>query len=96
MRNVETSKTPVQTTHNGFQFRQVTQNAWLSGFDIQTNDSPNASDDVYGVFAGGDGTFSVFVEDMVLVTEDGAEILTSTLPRDGRGLGRLVGQPAGN
>jgi Xaa-Pro aminopeptidase len=33
---------------------------------------------------------AVFVEDVVLVTEDGAEILTRTLPRSPRALERLV------
>jgi Xaa-Pro aminopeptidase len=37
---------------------------------------------------------SVFVEDMILVTEDGAEVLTSTLPRDAEALSGMVGAPA--
>jgi Xaa-Pro aminopeptidase len=39
-----------------------------------------------------DSGISVFVEDMVLVTEDGAEILTANLPRTVDGLERLVGR----
>ena len=34
---------------------------------------------------------AVFVEDVVLVTEDGAESLTATLPRTPEALGRMVG-----
>ncbi len=34
---------------------------------------------------------SVFVEDIVLVTEDGAEVLTSGLPRDAASLEKMVG-----
>jgi Xaa-Pro aminopeptidase len=45
-----------------------------------------------------DTGISVFVEDMVLVTGDGAEVLTSSLPRTGEGLAGMVGgtlDPAG-
>lgn len=38
-----------------------------------------------------DAGISVFVEDMILVTEDGAEVLTSSLPRTAEGLAAMVG-----
>ena len=38
-----------------------------------------------------DAGISVFVEDMILVTEDGAEVLTSSLPRTAEGLAGMVG-----
>jgi Xaa-Pro aminopeptidase len=38
-----------------------------------------------------DTGISVFVEDMILVTEDGAEVLTSSLPRSAEGLEGMVG-----
>lgn len=38
-----------------------------------------------------DAGLSVFVEDMILVTDDGAEVLTSSLPRTAEGLAGMVG-----
>lgn len=63
VRDVETFKTMIDTDHNGFQFFSVTQDAWLSGFDVVTNDSPDATDDVYGVYAVGDGSANFYMHD---------------------------------
>ena len=70
MRNVEANKTPIQTNHRGIQLFEVTQNAWVSGFDIRTSDSPEARESVFGVSATGSGAFGVVVEDNIITTGD--------------------------
>ena len=39
-----------------------------------------------------DDDISVFIEDVILVAESGADVLTSALPRDPEELARLVGK----
>lgn len=70
IRDYRFRKTRVLTRHDGFRFDQVNQDAWLSGFDLLTLDSPSSSADVYGVRAVGDGSASFFLEHNVISTGD--------------------------
>jgi hypothetical protein len=69
-RDPQGNKTLVQTNHRGVQFFSVTQDAWFSGFDLRTNDSTDATEDVFGVSGSGDGTFGLFVENNTITTGD--------------------------
>lgn len=70
LRDPQENKTVLQTNHRGLQFFSVTQNAWVSGFDIRTSDSTDAGEDVYGVSASGSGAFSLVVENNIITTGD--------------------------
>ncbi|MGB5082561.1 MAG: hypothetical protein WBO23_17670, partial [Burkholderiales bacterium] len=66
VRNAQANKTLVNTNHRGVRFENVTLDAWFSGFDLVTADSPSATDDVFGVF--GSGTAALHVQDNVIAT----------------------------
>lgn len=69
MRDPQQNKTVLQTNHRGVQFFSVSQNAWFSGFDLRTTDSPDAGEDVFGVSGTGDGSAAgLYVQDNVITT----------------------------
>lgn len=70
MRNVVLNKTLVNTNHRGVQFFSVTQDAWFSGFDVMSSDSTDATEDVYGVSASGDGSATFYMHDNIVVNGD--------------------------
>lgn len=71
-RHVADNPTAVLTTYYGIRFVSVDNNAWLSGFDVQTQNSPSAGDDVYGVYAVG-GSASLYVQDNSITLGDVGE-----------------------
>ncbi len=68
VRDIESNKTMINANHRGIQFFSVTQDAWLSGFNVVTSDSPDATEDVYGVSANGDNSASLYVHDNIITT----------------------------
>lgn len=66
VRDVEANKTPVNSNHRGVQFFSVTLDAWFSGFDLMTSDSPDATDDVFGVFGNGNNSAALYVHDNII------------------------------
>lgn len=89
LRDAEGSKTALNTSHRGVQFFSVTQDAWFSGFDLQTADSPDADDDVYGVSGLGDGTAALYVENNVITTGN-VEAGESTNPGSNYGVAMRI------
>lgn len=63
IRDVVGNKTMLNSNHQGVQFFNVTQDAWFSGFDLTTSNSPNATNEVYGVRANGDTSASFYLHD---------------------------------
>jgi len=70
MRNVAANKTVVNVNHRGVQFPNVTLDAWFSGFNLATSDSPAATEDVFGVFGSGNNSASLHVLDNIISTGD--------------------------
>jgi hypothetical protein len=66
MRDPQGNKTSLETNHRGVQFFSVTQDAWFSGFDLRTADSPTAGDSVYGVSGAGDNSAALYVENNII------------------------------
>lgn len=55
--------TGIDTSHHGIRFEAVDIDAWLSGFDLQTDDSPTPGESVAGVSADNGGAASLHVTD---------------------------------
>ena len=66
VRDIESNKTALNTNHRGVQFFSVTQDAWFSGFNVLTSDSPDATDDVFGVFGNGDNASALYIHDNII------------------------------
>lgn len=69
-RDVDINKTVVDLNHRGVQLVSVSQDAWVSGFELRVAGSPTASDDVFGVSGNGDGSADLYVEHNVITTGD--------------------------
>lgn len=89
LRDAEGNKTVLDTNHRGIQFFSVTRDAWFSGFELRTADSPDADDDVYGVSGVGDGTAALYVENNIITTGD-VEAGESTNPGSNYGVALRV------
>ena len=62
--------TAIDISHHGVLFGEVSVDAWLSGFDIQTADSPNPGLSVSAVSADAGGTASIHVTDNTIAAGD--------------------------
>ena len=70
VRDAANNKTLINANHRGVRFPNVTLDAWFSGFNLATNDSPTATDDVFGVFGSGNNNASLYVQDNIISNGD--------------------------
>lgn len=62
MRDAANNPSPVSTLHHGFLFTSVDLNAWFSGFNVQSGDSPDPGSSVYALSALG-GSAHIYLYD---------------------------------
>ena len=66
VRDAAANKTAIDTNHRGVRFVSVSLDAWFSGFDLMTANSPDATEDVFGVFGNGDKAGALYVQNNII------------------------------
>jgi len=88
IRDTASNKTLVHAKYSGIEFVNVTQDAWFSGFQLTTADSPDAGTTVLGVAVAGDTSAAMHVRDNVIET---GNVATGTNAAPGSNYGlRLI------